>query len=169
MNQRDEEVRIEEYDPSWPDEFVRERGKILVEFEGEPLEIEHIGSTAVPSLAAKPIIDILMGVRDITKVDSYGERLGCMGYVYQWQEDEPDRVFFRKGMPRTHHLHIVEHGGETWHRHILFRDILRMRDEMRREYEALKKKLVTEFREDREGYSESKSGWIDALLADEGK
>ena len=133
------------------------------------VEIEHIGSTAVPGLAAKPVIDIMVGVHSLEQAKTAIPVLESIGYVY-WRDDpRPGRMFFVKGMPpygkeRTHHVHIVEVHGEFWKRK-LFRDYLRSHPEEAKRYEVLKRDLATRFLQDRERYTEGKHNYIESVMA----
>ncbi len=164
------DVIVVEYDPSWPERYERERASI-VEALGDVMEgvvhIEHVGSTAVPSLAAKPIIDIMIGVRELPVGEGCIQPLESLGYEYRGEAGIPGRYYFRKGNPRSHHLHMVQHGTEFWQRHLLFRDLLRERPAVAREYAALKKELAAQYRTDRLAYTEAKTPFIDAALARE--
>ncbi len=130
----------------------------------EAEDIIHIGSTAVPGLSAKPIIDIMVCVKGEPNVEDIAPELEPLGYVYVQQEDEPRRYFFRKGMPRTHHVHVVEQSSGTPREHVRLRNILRGDPEIRREYERLKTRLAEEFPDDRASYSEGKDEFIREVL-----
>ena len=164
------DVIVVEYDPTWPARYERERAGI-VEALGDVMEgvagIEHVGSTAVPGLAAKPIIDIMVGLRELPVGERCVQPLEGLGYEYRGDAGIPGRYYFRKGNPRSHHLHMVEHGSEFWQRHILFRDLLRERPAVAREYAALKKELAVQYRTDRLAYTEAKTPFIDAALSRE--
>jgi GrpB-like predicted nucleotidyltransferase (UPF0157 family) len=156
-----DEVNIVEYDPRWQTLFTEEAERIWQALGNDlVVEIEHIGSTAVPGMAAKPVIDIMVGVRSLVDAKSAILPLESLGYVY-WREDpRPGRMFFVKGMPpygkqRTHHVHIVEIDSEFWERK-LFCDYLRKHPEEAKRYEALKRDLATSFRSDREAYTNGK-------------
>lgn len=131
--------------------------------------IEHIGSTAVPGLAAKPIIDLMAAVRRLTDAEECIEPLQTVGYEYvaEYNEIMPERRYFRKGPPerRTHHLHIVEFTGDFWTRHLLFRDYLRAHPKEAQEYCRLKKDLSAKYRTDREGYTEAKASFIESVIS----
>ncbi|MBW4433718.1 MAG: GrpB family protein [Pelatocladus maniniholoensis HA4357-MV3] len=165
-----DEVVIVEYDPRWQVMFAEE-ATVIWQALGSDLvvEIEHIGSTAVPRLAAKPVIDIMVGVRSLEDGKLAIPVLEALGYVY-WRDDpRPGRMFFVKGMPpygnqRTHHVHIVEVYGEFWQQRKLFRDYLRMHPEEVKRYEALKRDLAVRFSTDREAYTEGKSEYIQAVM-----
>jgi GrpB-like predicted nucleotidyltransferase (UPF0157 family) len=133
------------------------------------LGIEHFGSTAVPGLAAKPIIDILIAVVSLTRAKAtMVEPITGLGYVYWVENPKTDRMFFVKGMPpygerRTHHVHITEPDGEMWRRRLAFRDYLRARPDEARRYEALKRDLAVRYPTDREGYTDAKTEFVEAV------
>ena len=120
-----DEVNIVEYDPRWQTLFAQGAERIWQALGNDLVaEVEHIGSTAVPGMAAKPVIDIMVGVHSLVDAKSAVPILESLGYVY-WREDpRPGRMFFVKGMPpsgkqRTHHVHIVEVNSEFWERKLL--------------------------------------------------
>jgi GrpB-like predicted nucleotidyltransferase (UPF0157 family) len=161
-----DEVWIVEYDPGWVDRFERERGQLLQALRSDIGQIEHIGSTAVPGFAAKPIVDILMGLQQLIPTDDQICRLEQLGYVYEGQVlSISEHHFFRKGMPRRFHLHIAQPGSPFWQRHILFRDFLRAHPNQAEEYISLKRSLATQFRHDRKAYAASKTPLIEAMLS----
>ena len=164
------EVVVVDYDPSWPARYERERASI-VEALGDVMKgvagIEHVGSTAVPGLAAKAIIDIMVGIRELPVGERCVQPLESLGYEYRGDAG-PGRYYFRKGNPRSHQLHMDEHGSEFWQRHILFRDLLRKRPAVALEYAALKKELAVRYRTDRIAYMEAKTPFIESALALEG-
>ena len=161
-------VVIVPYDPSWPARYEEERVRI-VEALGAAMAgvvaIEHAGSTAVPELAAKPVIDIMIGVREFAHGERCIEPMETLGYEYRGEAGVPGRYYFRKGNPRSHHVHLVEHGGEFWNGHIAFRDLLRERPDIARRYAALKKELATRYGTDRVGYTDAKTPFIESVLA----
>jgi GrpB-like predicted nucleotidyltransferase (UPF0157 family) len=162
-----DEIRVEPHDPSWPASFAAERQFILGCFTEPPTAIEHIGSTAVPGLAAKPVIDISVLVDRLSRGQLAIPALEAGGYSY-WR-DNPDttKLFLVKGLPpaprRTNHLHIYEDPAE-FERHVAFRDRLRADPRAREAYEALKRRLALQFRDDREAYTAGKSAFIDNLI-----
>jgi len=139
-----------------------ERESLLGSLGPLAMAVEHVGSTAVPNLRAKPIIDILVTVNEI-RLDALEDSLGRLGYVHVPIGD-PERLFFRKGMPRTHHVHVVRHGGNEHRKHLIFRDRLIAHPEELAEYERLKESLALRFREDRQAYSDGKDGFIVMIL-----
>jgi GrpB-like predicted nucleotidyltransferase (UPF0157 family) len=157
-------VVIANYDPRWPLEYDEEKTRLQKALGPAMLAIEHMGSTAVPGLAAKPIIDIMVGVRSLDDVGPLMGPLRELGYEYapDFEASIPNRRFFRKGPEhaRTHHLHVVELDGEFWERHLLFRDYLRRHPRVAHDYEQLKRALAIEYGSDRSGYTEAKTGFI---------
>lgn len=158
-------IELREYDPGWEQAFEAEREVVAQAFGDGVVAIEHIGSTAVPGLAAKPIIDILVGVRSLDLVDERVFAMEAAGYEYLGEHGLPGRLFFRKGDPRSHHVHAVEHGGEHWQRHLLFRDYLRTHPQEAERYGALKRELATEASGDRALYTDRKTPYIDGVVA----
>jgi GrpB-like predicted nucleotidyltransferase (UPF0157 family) len=162
-----EPIEIHPYDPDWPAAYERERRLILDAFAEPPLVIEHMGSTAIPGLPAKPIIDIIVQVRDLTEAHAAVPALEATGYSF-WR-DNPDKtkLYLVKGLPpaprRTHHLHIYDDAAEIT-RHLLFRDHLRASPEGLAAYLALKQDLAARFHDDREAYSKGKTAFIDDLV-----
>jgi len=130
--------------------------------------MEHFGSTAIPGLAAKPVIDILVAVRSIAEARERAVvPLTALGYAFWADNPKRDRLFFVKGLPpaprRTHHVHMTEPHGEMWQR-LRFRDHLRAHPEARDAYLALKLDLARRFPEDREAYTEGKQGFVDEIM-----
>lgn len=124
-----DEVVITEYNPNWVFLFEQESARIQAILGGNLItRIEHFGSTAVPGLAAKPIIDLLVGVRSLAEAKQVAvSQLEQLGYVYWLDNPDPQRMFFVKGLPpnspRTHHIHMVEPDSPLWKR-LIFRDYL---------------------------------------------
>ena len=147
--------------------MYEEAAKDIREAIGEHIvAVEHSGSTAVPGLGAKPIIDILIGVRKLSDAGACIEPLEALGYHYvpEYEAEIPDRRYFRRGRPRTHHVHMVEVGGDFWVNQLLFRDYMRANPEVAREYYALKKRLAEEHREDRDAYTDAKTDFVMGAL-----
>jgi GrpB-like predicted nucleotidyltransferase (UPF0157 family) len=162
-----DEVEIVEYDPAWPAMFVAEATRLDAVLE-EAMAVEHFGSTAVPGLAAKPIIDVLVVVRSLVVAQSWVEGLRGLDYVFWEENPKTDRLFFVRGMPpfgarRTHHLHVTEPGGEMVER-LLFRDYLRAHPDEADRYAALKRTLAARHRTDREAYTRAKADYIAAIM-----
>ena len=161
-------VTIADYDPQWPTRYEEERRLILGAAGDVISAIEHIGSTSVPGLAAKPIIDIMPGVRSPADADRCIESLRGIGYEYvpEYEAEMPDRRYFRKGPPEAHyHMHMVEVGSDFWERHLLFRDALRSDTALSGQYERLKRRLATELGADARAYTEAKTSFIESAVA----
>jgi GrpB-like predicted nucleotidyltransferase (UPF0157 family) len=158
-------IAILAYDRRWPAMYEEEHRRLAMAFGSAAVEIHHIGSTSVPGLSAKPVIDMMIAVRDMNNAQGLRTLMRNLGYVYVAVDDEPNRMFFRKGAPRTHHVHIVRFRGAEYRRHLLFRDHLLSNPSVQAEYVVLKKRLAKEFREDRSSYVEGKSGFIESVLA----
>lgn len=163
-----EKVRIAAYDSRWVAQFVAERDRLLDLLPGRFIAIEHFGSTAVPRLAAKPVIDILAGVRTINEADSLLEPLCAHGYETsaEFNATLPDRRWLMRHAfgRRTHHLHLVVFGGEQWGRQLQFRDVLRANAGIAARYERLKQELAEQYRHDREAYTDAKAVFINETL-----
>jgi GrpB-like predicted nucleotidyltransferase (UPF0157 family) len=131
-------------------------------------DIHHVGSTAVPGLAAKPIIDILVGVEDLESSRACFDSLAVLGYLYAPYRSE-EMHWFCKPDPRhrTHHLHLVPVGSRRYEEELEFRDRLQANSTIADEYAALKRDLAARFTQDREGYTDAKSEFIRRALGDE--
>lgn len=165
-----DEIELVPSNPEWPRRFDAEASQLRTIIPADLLiDLEHIGSTAVPGLPAKPVIDILAIVTDLeaARARLVGP-LEAAGYTFRHQNPDTDRLFFVKGLPpaaphRTHHLHVMESGPGAL-RHIAFRDHLRDHPAERDAYAALKQDLARRFRDDREAYTAAKGDFIEAVL-----
>jgi len=166
-----DEIEIVPYDPRWPTLFEEEATHLRAALNPDLiLGLEHFGSTAIPGLAAKPIIDILIAVRSLAEArETAVAPLEDLGYLYWDENPKTDRMFFVKGLPpyaerRTHHVHMTEVSGEMWQR-LQFRDYLRSHTDEAARYEALKCDLATKHRDDREAYTDAKAAYVAAVMA----
>jgi GrpB-like predicted nucleotidyltransferase (UPF0157 family) len=167
-NATEDRIAIEPYDLAWPAAFEREADALRQVLPTDvKLTIEHVGSTAVPRLAAKPVIDIVLVVSDRSAWPKLVEPIESLGYVFWADNPDPDRLFFVKGMPpygggRTHHVHVrtPEDAAEA----LLFRDHLRSHPETAAEYEALKRSLASRHPTDREAYTDAKDEFVQKIL-----
>ena len=166
-----DEIEIVDYDASWPRLFEDEQallGRVLPA--DQILAIEHAGSTAVPGLAAKPIIDIFVAVRSIEVArTTLVEPIEAIGYVHWAENPDESRMFFVKGMPpygarRTHHIHIFEATNDAWRRVLAFRDYLRAHPDEAERYHRLKGDLAQRYRLDREAYTRAKDSYVLAVV-----
>jgi GrpB-like predicted nucleotidyltransferase (UPF0157 family) len=156
-------VELQEYDSAWAERFEEERGRLSGIFDGQAVGIEHIGSTAVPGLCAKPIVDVLVGLRELQLSDDQIAAMRSLGYEYLGEYGLRGRLFFRRN-PRTHHVHVVEHGSEIWERQLVFRNALRTDAEERQRYDAFKRRLAAEGHP-RKVYTELKTPFIREIEA----
>ncbi|TEX50948.1 MAG: hypothetical protein B7C55_08125 [Actinomycetales bacterium mxb001] len=159
---KDEAVSVVDYDPAWPGLFAAEAA-LLEAAIGQWITggIHHVGSTAVPGLAAKPVIDILVGVDGLDVSRSCIDRVAPLHYVYAPYRTE-EMHWFCKPSPshRTHHLHIVPTGSQRFADELAFRDYLRAHDDRARAYAAVKQELARRHRHDREAYTEEKGAFV---------
>jgi len=159
-------VEITDYDPLWPSKFQTERvllERVLAPWLAGP--IEHVGSTAIPGMPAKPVIDVMAAVNTLEASQAAINELRKIGYVYfPYRSDIMH--WFCKPSPafRTHHLHLVPFGSERWVDCLAFRDRLRGDQPLAIEYATLKKKLATEFKFNREAYTEAKTPFLQRVL-----
>lgn len=163
----DEPVRIAPWSAKWPAMFEREAAELRRAI-GPWIEggVHHVGSTAVPGLAAKPVIDIMVGVRSLDGSRACFGELAALDYLYAPYRAE-EMHWFCKPDParRTHHLHLVPAGSERYLRTLAFRDRLRGDPDLAAGYEALKRRLAAAHAEDREAYTRAKAPFIEAALA----
>ena len=165
-----DEIEIVPYDERWPALYEDERMRLLPVLDRYGLiEIAHIGSTAVPGLAAKPVIDIAISLVSLDQVREQGvPELEALGYLFWAENPEPDDLFFVKGLPpyaerRSHHLHITL-PGERFDERLRFRDRLRSDAAIVQRYAVLKQELATRFSSDREAYTRAKTEFILTVL-----
>lgn len=160
-------VILTPYSPLWPAVFDVERRE-LARLLGEAVAIEHVGSTAVPGLGAKPIIDMMAGTPDLAIVERRIPDLVAAGwrYVPEFEKALPDRRYFTRvdGAPGKFHLHAVVLGSAFWKRTIAFRDALRGDAQLAQQYWRLKQRLAARFPNDRSAYTEGKGEFIRDVL-----
>lgn len=158
-------VIIEDYDPRWPQWFEMLRSPIAACLNEMAASIDHIGSTAVPGLAAKPVIDIGVLLRSSTDLPSVMHRLAELGYEYRGDLGVSGREAFRaKSNAIQHHLYVCAPGNREYNRHIAFRDYLRAHPSDANAYARLKRELAERFGGDREAYSQAKSEFVQRIL-----
>jgi GrpB-like predicted nucleotidyltransferase (UPF0157 family) len=157
-------VRLVPYQVDWPRLFAVEKERLQVALGDHVLDIQHVGSTAVPGLPAKPIIDIAIAVENFEKAVVCIQPIENLGYTYRGENGIPRRHYFRKGDPRTHHIHMNQITGVDWENQILFRDYLIRHPEAVQAYAALKISLAQKYPADREQYLFEKSPLIQQIL-----
>lgn len=162
-------VRILPWSDAWPEAFGHIRDALRAAFAPCAVEIEHIGSTAVPGLDAKPVIDVLVGVARLAEAEAAIPALAARGFAYvpKYERELPMRRYFVRDAgadtPRAH-VHAVEIGSAIRHRHLAFRDALREDPALRDAYRALKLRLAREHADDKAAYTAAKGPFIRAVL-----
>lgn len=160
-------VKLVRYDKEWPKLFEKEARRLKRIFGSDAVAIEHIGSTAVQGLAAKPIIDIMVGVPLMRDHKRYIGLLESAGYIdnpYLFRRDQHIMFSKRKNNIATHHIHVARYGGTVWKNLIGVRDHLRKDRKARAAYLALKKTMQKEYASDRTAYTKSKGQHVRKLL-----
>jgi GrpB-like predicted nucleotidyltransferase (UPF0157 family) len=156
---------IKDYDPMWPQIFEQLSSRIAPALDGMAAAIEHVGSTAVRGLAAKPIIDIDVLLASATALPIVIARLASIGYEHRGDLGITGReAFHRPPDSFPHHLYVCPPGSEEYKRHIAFRDYLRTHPEAATQYARLKRDLAVKFGHDREAYNQAKSGFVAGIL-----
>jgi GrpB-like predicted nucleotidyltransferase (UPF0157 family) len=157
------EIEVVPHNPNWGAVFQAEADLLAEIFGSEALAIEHIGSTAIPGIKAKPIIDILIAVKDIERVDSFNEQMIALGYDPRGEFGIPGRRYFSTGHSETdrpRHVHAFQSDNPQVARHIDFRDYMRAHPDDAQAYSRLKESLAEKFPDDRESYTGGKSEFI---------
>ena len=162
-------VELKDHDSAWTNLYEQEKQLLLDTFGNRIVAVEHIGSTAISGIPAKPIIDMNVAVESLDDIDDFIKKLPELGYEYIPERRYADRQFFPKGPSecRTHHLNLVELDSQTaWKNQLLFRDYLRENEDARNQYAELKRKLADEYADNREEYTESKSAFVLQVIED---
>jgi GrpB-like predicted nucleotidyltransferase (UPF0157 family) len=160
-----EGVKIVEYDARWPELFEQMRERLAAALGGTALRIDHVGSTAIPGLAAKPIVDIQVSVPDVDDEPVYRLPIEAQGFVLRYRE--PGHRYFRPppGLPRLYQVHVCTIGSKWERDHLLFRDYLRGHPAAADEYAAVKRRAAAQHPIDRVAYTDAKDPWIRATVA----
>ena len=159
-------ILIEEYDPDWPLQFERIKDRLLHALRRVPLAIEHVGSTSVPGLAAKPVLDIDIAVRHSADTERVIEQLATLGYAHRGDLGIAGREAFKAPHGTyAHHLYVVAQNSKVFLDHIHFRDRLRSDPAIAGEYGELKIELARKHRTDRAAYTSAKTEFIRRILA----
>lgn len=158
-------VRLSPWTPRWTTLFEEEAGRLAGALGRLALAVEHYGSTSVPGLPAKPILDILVGVRSPLDPTPYVAALESLGYEYVPWAGVPEHLVFGRDELRTHLVHVVEHGGSAWQRGLRFRDALRADPALAAAYAKLKMGLALDYPADRPSYTAAKTAFIESALA----
>ena len=159
---------VSPYSPAWPKLFEAIREELLLAFSPTVVAIEHIGSTSVPGLAAKPVIDVVLGAQSLAVIESRIKPLGDLGYAYlsKYEDELPMRRYFVKSPADSLRIHVhgVEQGSRLWQEYLTFRDALRADDDLRMRYQTLKLHLAEEFADDKAAYTSAKGPFIQSIL-----
>lgn len=155
-------ITVVEYDPNWRNKYLKEEFKIKGILQDKLINSFHIGSTSIPNLKAKPIIDILLVVKDINELDAYSVQFENLGYEVMGEFGIKGRRYFRKGGDnRTHHIHAFQYDHiQEIERHLSFRDYLRQNPEICKEYGELKSRLADEYPTDIDSYIDGKNDFV---------
>lgn len=159
-------MQLADWTPRWAELFTEEAERLRVALGDLAVAVEHYGSTSVPGLVAKPLLDILVGGPEATDATPYIAALAPLGYDYAAHAGVPGHLVFGRGLARTHLVHIVRYGGTAWHRALAFRDALRRNAHLCETYAALKRELAQRDRGDRGRYTEGKSAFVEQVLRD---
>jgi GrpB-like predicted nucleotidyltransferase (UPF0157 family) len=157
-------VRLVPYTKEWERLFQAEKSRLQAAIGNYVLDIQHVGSTSIPGMVAKPIIDIAIAVESFEEAAVCIKPIEQLGYEYKGENGIPRRHYFTKGDLRTHHVHINEIGGRNWKDHLLFRDYLTLHAEIAKEYAELKLALARRYLADRQSYLEGKVPFIERVL-----
>lgn len=156
-------VAVVPHDPRWRDAFEAEAKRVAAALGGNVVAIHHIGSTAIPDIYAKPVVDLLVEVRDIAEVDGRSSAMESLGYEVMGEYGIPGRRYFRRDDRegnRTHNLHAFEAGSAEVERHLAFRDYMIAHPGDAQSYSELKRKLAEEHPQSMDGYMDGKDGFV---------
>lgn len=156
-------VEVVPPNPTWREEFEAESRRIAVVMGENIVAIHHIGSTAIPGIYAKPVIDFLIEVKDIIETDTQTAAVAALGYEAMGEFGLPGRRYFRKEQPsgiRTHNVHTYETGSPEINRHLAFRDYMIAHPDIAQQYSELKRELAKKYPQDIEGYMDGKDEFV---------
>lgn len=160
---RKDPIEIVEYDPEWPARFAAMRARLIRALGPFALRVDHVGSTAVPDLVAKPVIDVQVSVPDVEDEDSFRDAIESLGFRLRFIERGHRYFQPPPGTPRDYQVHLCTIGSDWERRHLLFRDYLRANPMVAHEYGALKMRLASKHRNDRIEYNDEKGPFIEAV------
>ncbi len=157
-------VSISRPDARWRELFARERDRIQEALGPVALDIQHVGSTSIPGLPAKPIVDVAVAIKSYDDFFPYIPVIEKLGYVYRGENGTPRRHYFVLGEPRTVHLHFLEHDSDDWLAHLVFRNRMRRSPALRRRYLRIKRHLAAKYPDDRDAYTAGKQPFIHSVI-----
>lgn len=166
-------VQLVPHNPEWAQLFEKEKNLLMEVFGQDIIAIEHIGSTAIPGIVAKPILDMNVGVKSLEVARNMKKKFEQLGYEYRpfkpgkTKEDLKEKELYVKGPEekRTHHAHVTIHDSEYWKKDLLFRDYLRSYPEAANKYDKLKQDLAVTHKDDRYTYTDKKAALMEEILA----
>ncbi len=160
------EVKLEKWNPRWQDDFAEEKQNLFNIFGSLALDIQHIGSTSVCQLDAKPIIDIAVGIRSLSDFEKVRQVFNQLPQYSIKTDNEPGEILIRKGSEdnRTHFIHVMEQDSQRMKDSLEFRNILRRNPQLREEYCKLKHQLADKYPNNRKAYTANKAGFIQRAL-----
>ena len=166
MGLNKDKVELENYTSKWKEMYEEEAIKLKEILKDILIDIEHVGSTSIPNLKSKPIIDIAISVKNLKEVEKYAKSLEDAGYSFRYDNGEKGEYLVRKGDEdnRTHYIHIVEENSEKWLNFILFKKHLLAHPEVVKEYEDLKVELSNKYKDDRKSYTKAKNEFIANII-----
>lgn len=163
------EVVLSPYSDAWPDAFARVQAELVAAFAPAPVVVEHVGSTAVPGLVAKPVLDILLGAKQLSEIECRIHTLAALGFAYvsKYERELPQRRYFVHPAlcSLRVHLHAVVYRSLFWQQQLAFRDALRADSGLAHEYARLKLRLAAKFVDDKAAYTDAKAPFIQSVLA----
>lgn len=160
-------VQLEPHDKQWDEAAIQTIKKLKSILGDDAIDIQHIGSTAISVIKAKPIIDIVVGVTDFERIKLHNEQLENEGIFYRGSDVEHQVLYVMGDMEkdiRTHHIHVVKWNGTEWKNYIHFRDYLNANENMALQYQKLKEELESKYADDRIAYTNGKQDMIDIIL-----
>ncbi|MGF1517875.1 MAG: GrpB family protein [Nodosilinea sp.] len=160
------QVQVHSPNPQWPQDFEAEAAQIALALGDNVAHIHHIGSTSIPNIYAKPVIDMLVEVTDIDQVDACDGAMVALGYTAMGEYGLPGRRYFRKDNDegvRTHHVHTFQLGSSEVVRHLAFRDFMRANPDCAQQYSDLKRALAAQHPNDIDGYMDGKDEFVKAM------
>jgi GrpB-like predicted nucleotidyltransferase (UPF0157 family) len=162
------QVRLVDGDPGWPQAFEQLAAELRSGLGELAVAVEHVGSTAVPGLVAKPILDLAVGLAPDADPDRVTSAIERLGYEFRGDKGETGGLLFvleDRPAHRIAHLHVVPHGGEKWRQYLAFRDRLRIDPDARAAYAEVKRRLGEQFAGDRQAYTAGKAAFVAGLLS----
>lgn len=155
------QVHLRKYSAIWKWQFRKEKALLRIAMRGHVVDIQHIGSTAIPGMIAKPIIDILAAVSDFERAFACVTPIEQLGYEYKGEREDQWQYYFVKGSPARYHLYLVERSGEAWVTRVAFRDYVIRHPEIARQYADLKQQLAFQFPDDLRAYQDGKLPFVE--------